>query len=93
MLSQIAAAISEPFSSEASEKSLAFIPKASITTSMVARCPEPGFPMLTRLPFKPSKLLIPESPRTSNVNGSGWTENIARNFLNAPALLNLDVPL
>ena len=80
---------SDDFNSEANAKSDIFQPKASIKTSIVPRCPEPGLPTLTRFPFRSPKFRIPESALATTVKGSGCTEKIARNSLFAPLSLNL----
>jgi len=59
----------------------------------VTRCPEPGLPTLTRLPFRSWKFLMPASARATTVKGSAWMENTARRSLLGPASLNLLVPL
>jgi hypothetical protein len=57
----------------------------SITTSIVPRWPEPGLPILTRLPFRSANFAMPLSARATTVNGSGCTEKTARSSLNAPS--------
>ncbi len=54
--------------------------------------PEPGLPMLTRLPFRSSSLAMFASLRASTVNGSGWIENTARRSANLPSFSNTLLP-
>ena len=70
-----------------------FQPSAASMTSQVPRVPEPGLPMLRRLPLASVMLLMPEASLAMTVTGSGCTEKTARSFLKAPLSLNFDVPL
>ena len=67
-------------------------PSACISASMVARCPEPGLPMLTRLPGRSSNVVIPELARATTVNGSACSENTERSSGNAPGAVNGPLP-
>ena len=89
----MAAPVSADFIAAASFRSVRFQPRAASMTSHVPRVPEPGLPMLTRLPFRSVTFLMPVPSRARIVTGSGWTEKTARRSLNAPAFLNFDVPL
>ncbi|CSB39191.1 Uncharacterised protein [Vibrio cholerae] len=80
-------------SSAASLKLSLFQPKASITTCIVARSPEPGLPMLTRLPARSFTFSMPESARAMILKGSVCIENTARSFLYGPCSANSLVPL
>ena len=48
------------------------------SSSIDASVPEPGLPILKRLPLKSVNLVTPASLRARTVNGSGCTENTAR---------------
>ena len=71
LLSQSAFDCSEDFSSEARANVDLSQPRASISTSIVPLCPDPGLPMFTRLPFKSIRSRIPESALATTVKGSG----------------------
>ena len=58
---------------------------------MVPRCPEPGLPMLMRLPFMSSHPLMPDFAPAMMWNGSGCTENTALRFLKQVTLSELQL--
>ena len=61
------------------EREVALVQPICLSSSSIeASVPEPGLPILKRLPLKSSNLVTPASLRASTVNGSGCTENTAR---------------
>ena len=69
---------SSALSSAAIEKSALVQPICLSSSSIDDNVPEPGLPILKRLPLKSANVVTPASLRANTVNGSGCTEKTAR---------------